>query len=167
MAHPCDGLCAREIRANSGRILALNRRRLVRDGCDPLALKRRPDGPLTEMSKLVVRSCTLALEFGGVLCDEAADLAALLEDRLPLFRVERDREAADPVQGQSPFHADLQYPRELGVKPALVSSLSRFGSLLGGGGSPERTGLVPSMRLLSLIGRPGISRDFVRRGWNR
>ena len=45
----------------------------------------------------------LALEIGGVLCDEAADLAALLEDRLPLVRVERDREAADPVQGQSPF----------------------------------------------------------------
>ena len=39
-------------------------------------------------------------------------------------------------------------------KPALVSSLSRLGSLLGGGGSPERTGLVPSMRLLPLVGRP-------------
>ena len=32
---------------------------------------------------------------------------------------------------------------EIRGKPALVSSLSRLASLLGGGGSPERTGLYP------------------------
>ena len=58
-------------------------------------------------------------------------------------------------------------PPETRGKPALVSSLSRLGSLLGGGGSLERTGLVPSMRLLLLVGRPEISRDFVRRGGNK
>ena len=54
-------------------------------------------------------------------------------------------------------------PRKLYGKPALVSSLLRLAGLLGGGGSPERTGLVPSMRLLPLVGRPENSRDFVRR----
>ena len=52
-------------------------------------------------------------------------------------------------------------PRKLGRKPALVSSLSRLAGLLGGGGSPERTGLVPSMRLLPLVGCPENSREFV------
>ena len=33
-------------------------------------------------------------------------------------------------------------PRKLCGKPALVSSLSRLAGLLGGGGSPERTGLL-------------------------
>ena len=48
------------------------------------------------------------------------------------------------------------------------SSRERAGpGLLGGGGSPERTGLVPSMRLLPLVGRPENSRDFVRRGWTK
>ena len=51
--------------------------------------------------------------------------------------------------------------------PALVSSLSRLGSLLGGGRRRERTGLVPSMRLLPLVGRSENSRDFVRRGWTK
>ena len=36
-----------------------------------------------------------------------------------------------------------QNPRKLYGKPALVSSLSRLAGLLGGGGSPERTGLYP------------------------
>ena len=58
-------------------------------------------------------------------------------------------------------------PRKLYGKPALVSSLSRLAGLLGGGGSPERTGLVPSMRLLPLVGRPENSREFVRRGWTK
>ena len=47
-------------------------------------------------------SSALALELGGVLRNEAANLAALLEDRLPLVRVERDREAADPVRRRRP-----------------------------------------------------------------
>ena len=58
-------------------------------------------------------------------------------------------------------------PPETRGKPALVSSLSRLGSLLGGGRRPERTGLVPSMRLLPLVGRPENSREFVRRGWTK
>ena len=49
-------------------------------------------------------------------------------------------------------------------KPALVSSLSRLGSLLGGGGSPERTGLVPSMRLLPLVGPPRELAGFRKTG---
>ena len=65
------------------------------------------------------------------------------------------------------LHPTPAKPRKLGRKPALVSSLSRLASLLGGGGSPERTGLVPSLRLLPLVGRPENSRDFVRRGWNK
>ena len=48
-----------------------------------------------------------------------------------------------------------QNPRKLYGKPALVSSLSRLARLLGGGRRPERTGLVPSMRLLPLVGRSG------------
>ena len=54
-----------------------------------------------------------------------------------------------------------QNSRKLYGKPALVSSLSRLAGLLGGGGSPERTGLVPSMRLLPLVGRPENSREFL------
>ena len=56
---------------------------------------------------------------------------------------------------------------EIVQKSALVSSLSRLARLLGGGRRPERTGLVPSMRLLPLVGRPENSRDFVRRGWTK
>ena len=44
-------------------------------------------------------------------------------------------------------------PRKLYGKPVLVSSLSRLAGLLGGGGSPERTGLGPSMGLVPLVGR--------------
>ena len=69
--------------------------------------------------------------------------------------------------GRLVLHPTPAKPRKLGRKPALVSSLSRLARLLGGGGSPERTGLVPSMRLLPLVGRPENSRDFVRRGWTK
>ena len=58
-------------------------------------------------------------------------------------------------------------PRKLYGKPALVSSLLRLAGLLGGGGSPERTGLVPSLRLLPLVGRPESSREFVRQSDHR
>ena len=44
-------------------------------------------------------------------------------------------------------------PPETRGKLALVSSLSRLAGLLGGGGSPERTGLGPSMGLVPLVGR--------------
>ena len=46
--------------------------------------------------------------------------------------------------GRLVLHPTPAKPRKLGRKPGLVSSLSRLGSLLGGGGSPERTGLGPS-----------------------
>ena len=48
----------------------------------------------------------------------------------------------------------LRQNPEIVQKSALVSSLSRLARLLGGGRRPERTGLVPSMRLLPLVGRP-------------
>ena len=58
-------------------------------------------------------------------------------------------------------------PPETRGKPALVSSLSRLARLLGGGGVRSETGLVPSMQLLPLVGRPENSREFVRRGWTK
>ena len=42
-----------------------------------------------------------------------------------------------------------QNPRKPYGKPALVSSLSRSARLLGGGGSPERTGLTRMLRNIS------------------
>ncbi len=63
--------------------------------------------------------------------------------------------------GRLVLHPTPAKPRKLGRKPGLVSSLSRLGSLLGGGRRPEQTGLVPSMRLLPLVGRPENSREFV------
>ena len=55
-------------------------------------------------------------------------------------------------------------PPETRGKPALVSSLSRLARLLGGGGSPERTGLVPSMRLLPLVRPPRELAGFREKG---
>ena len=87
-------------------------------------------------------------------------------------RKSRDETGIDNAALSAPprrlvLHQTPAKPRKLGRKPAPVSSLSRLGSLLGGGGSPERTGLVPSMRLLPLVGRPENSREFVRRGWTK
>ena len=42
-----------------------------------------------------------------------------------------------------------QNPRKLYGKPALVSSLSRLGSLLGGGRSLVRTGAIPQREVLA------------------
>ena len=78
-------------------------------------------------SLLGARSSALALELGGVLRNEAANLAALPEDCFPLVRVERDWEAADPLHGQSPFSLTFDRVRSLWV--SMASTLARSRSI--------------------------------------
>ena len=92
-------------------------------------------------------------------CSPGRGVAACLRGRRKRSpRKSRDETGSNNAALSAPpgrlvLHPTPAKPRKLGRKPALVSSLSRLARLLGGGGSPERTGLVPSMRLLPLIGR--------------
>ena len=75
-----------------------------------------------------------------------------------------DSAARSALPARLVLHPTSAKPRKLYGKPALVSSLSRLAGLLGGGGSPERTGLVPSMGLVPSH-RPHASRRKSPEEW--
>src|SRR5215216_5235590 len=68
-----------------------------------LVLHRLDAGPVGAGERLGLPVLVLPLEGGAIVLDEGADLVGHAQEARPLLRVERDREAPQPVDAQAPF----------------------------------------------------------------